>query len=317
MRIRTAVATSLAAACLVPAVGTAATQRTSFQMLQVTPSRVWAETSFMADAFPGALRTTYRYRYGGHVYVGRWYPAAAGTGTATEAMTQATRQARIGMSVTSGIVVDRDLTPTEAKRFRVLVDLYRDADVLVVAAGHPACAGLTAAQARAIATGAVTDWSQVGAGAGRIAVHHPIDGFGDAVPHMGTRFVKTTKGMRVNYAAGAVGARDGGVSAARAGDMSVAAVTTWGAVRRSVAGVCSVPLNGVAPTDRTVVDRTFPEAFPVRYVVLTAVTGRTAVDRGHIVVMRRAMTAHLRSERLRAMLRRQGVLVTGDPLPAG
>ena len=63
---------------------------------------------------------------------------------------------------TAGGFVDRRLTAKQRKRLVVRVDLGRDADVLVVAAGHPACgAGLTAAQARGIARGAITRWSQV------------------------------------------------------------------------------------------------------------------------------------------------------------
>jgi len=212
-----------------------------------------------------------------------------------------------------GVVLDRNLTAVEARTFRVLADLYRDADVLVVAPANPVCAtGLTAAQARAIARGTVTDWSQVGGAAGPIRVRHLTDGFGDAVPHLGTTFV--TRTARVNYAPGAVGAIDGGVSAVRGGDVSVAAVTTWSRVRTQTSAVCVVPPGGVAATDVSVANLTFPEAFPVRYVVTKALVGRTALDRGHTAVMRRAMATHLKSPRLRGMLRSRGVLVTGDPV---
>jgi ABC-type phosphate transport system substrate-binding protein len=208
------------------------------------------------------------------------------------------------------VIVDRPLTARERGRFRTLADLYRDADVLVVAAGHPACAGLTAAQARAIARGAITRWSQVapGATADVIRVRHLISGFGDAVPHLGTRSVGTLNRQHVNYASGAVGAGDGGVSAAAAGDESIAAITTWSRIRFASPGVCVVPLNGVAPSDATVAGLTYPEAFPVRYVVT-----RKLVGGGQTVVMRRAMATHLNSAKVKAMLRRQGLLVVGDP----
>ena len=72
-----------------------------------------------------------------------------------------------------------------------------------------------------------------------------------------------------------------------------------------------MPLNGVAPSDATVAGLTYPEAFPVRYVVT-----RTLVGGGQTVVMRRAMATHLNSAKVKDMLRRQGLLVVGDP-PAG
>ena len=216
-----------------------------------------------------------------------------------------------------GVVLDRALTAAEAKQFRVLVDLYRDADVLVVAKENPACtSGLTLAQARAIATGAVTQWSQVGTGSGPIRVHTLVDGFGDqSIPIMGTRWVKT----RVNYPTSAKGSSDAGISLAARGDTSVASLTTWSRVRQYRGTVCAVPLNGVAADDQSISDLKFPAAFPVRYVVTKALVGRTAVDRGHVAVMRQAMAGHLRSARLKGMLRRQGVLVVGDPItpPAG
>ena len=169
------------------------------------------------------------------------------------------------------------------------------------------------AQARGIARGTITRWSQVtpGAAADTIRVRHLISGFGDAVPHLGTRWVGRFNTQRVNYAPGAVGARDGGVSAAAAGDPSIAAVTTWSRIRSTPPGVCVVPLSGVAPSDATVAGLSYPEAFPVRYVVT-----RKLVGGGQTVVMRRAMATHLNSEKVKAMLRRQGLLVVGDP-PAG
>ena len=59
--------------------------------------------------------------------------------------------------------------------------------------------------------------------------------------------------------------RDGGVSAAAAGDTSIAAITSWSRLRRVVPGTCVVPLDGIAPSDATVGDLSYPEAFPVTY----------------------------------------------------
>ncbi len=312
--VRRAALAGMCLAALVPASAGAATQRTSFQMVQLSPSRVWQETSFLPFALPDPLDRIYTYRLGSQRFVGPWFPASGGGPTATSLLDRVHRGAttRIGATGTEGVIVDRPLTARERGRFRTLADLYRDADVLVVAAGHPACGGLTVAQARAIARGAVTRWSQVapGASADAIRVRHLVGGTGDAVPHLGTRWVGTLNRQRVNYAPGAVGAADGGVAAAAAGDRSIAAITTWSRIRFASPGVCAVPLNGVAPSDATVAGLSYPEAFPVSYVVT-----RKLVGGGHTVVMRRAMATHLNSAKVKAMLRRQGLLVVGDPLP--
>ena len=309
-----AVAAGLAVAALSPATAGAATERTSFQMLQLAPSRVAAETSFLPFALPDPIDRIYRYTLGSRRFVGPWIPASATGTTTTSLLGRVHRGAttRIGASGTEGVIVDRPLTARERGRFRTLADLYRDADVLVVAAGHPACAGLTVAQARSIARGSITRWSQVvaGAAADPIRVRHLVDGFGAAVPHLGTRWVGRLNRQRVDYPTGAVGAGDGGVSAA-AGDPSIAAITTWSRIRHRPAGVCAVPLNGVAPSDATVVGLAYPEAFPVRYVVTRRVVGG-----GQTVVMRRAMAVHLNSPKVKALLRGRGLLVVGDPLSA-
>ncbi len=177
-------------------------------MVQLAPSRVWQETSFLPFALPDPIDRIYTYRLGAQRFVGPWIPASASGTTATSLLDRVYRGAttRIGASGTEGVIVDRPLTARERGRFRTLADLYRDADVLVAAAGHPACAGLTVAQARGIARGTITRWSQVapGASADAIRVRHLVSGFGDAVPHLGTRWVG-----RLNTAARELRARGG------------------------------------------------------------------------------------------------------------
>ena len=59
-----------------------------------------------------------------------------------------------------GIFLDRKLTVAERRHVEVRADLGRDADVLVVARGHPACAsGVSRATVRAIAAGKIRTWS--------------------------------------------------------------------------------------------------------------------------------------------------------------
>ena len=309
-----AAAAGIAVAALAPASAGAVTERTSFQMVQLTPSRVYAQTSFLPFALPDPPDRVYRYRLGSRVFVGPWFPASVGGQTTTELLDRVHRAAHDPDRGHRDGGRHRRPSPDgpRAQPLPHLADLYRDADVLVVAAGHPACAGLTVAQARAIARGSVTRWSQVvaGAPADAIRVRHPVDASGEGVPHLGTRWVGRLNRWRVNYAPGAVGARDGGVAAAAA-DPSIAAITTWSRLRQGPAGVCAVPLNGVAPSDAAVAGLAYPEAFPVAYVVTRRVVGG-----GQTVVMRRAMAAHLNSAKVKAMLRGQGLLVVGDPLPA-
>ena len=310
----------LAASAMLPAAGSAKTYRTSYQMLQFTPSRVWQETSSIPFSLPDPVDRVYRYTIGSRTFVGPWHPASVSRQSASVALAEVYKDA-VGFQAFAaygGVIVDRSLTVLEKNRFKTLADLYRDADVLVVATGHPACAGLTRTQARAISTGGITRWSQVVAGAtsDTIKVRYLTDGFGKGVPHLGAKWVGKFNKQRVNYPTGAVGAADGGVAAAAGGDQAIAAITTWSRVRTRRAGLCIVPLNGVAPTDATVVGLQYPEAFPVSYVVTRKLVGRSAVGRALTAVMRRAMKTHLTSERLKAMLRTQGLLVAGDPLPA-
>ena len=320
MTIRRVVAIAvLAATAMLPAVGSAKTFRTSYQLLQFTPSRVWRETSWIPFALPDPIDRVYRYRIGSRTFVGQWIPASASRQSASVALAEVYKDA-VGVqafAARGGVIVDRSLTVREKTRFKTLADLYSDADVLVVAPGHPACAGLTRTQARSISTGGITRWSQVVAGAtsDTIKVRYLVDGFGNGVPHLGVKLVGRLNKQRFNYPTGAVAAADGGVSAAAGGDRAIAAITTWSRVRTRRAGLCIVPLNGVAPTDATVVGLQYPEAFPVSYVVTRKLVGRGAFDRALTAVMRRAMKTHLTSERLKGMLRGQGLLVVGDPLP--
>jgi hypothetical protein len=288
----------------------------SFQLQQLTPLRIWQETSAVPFALPDPVDRIYRYRIGSRVFVGPWTPAATSVTTASAALRRIDKNVYSRMSAaTEGVLVDRRLSARERRRFKALADLYRDGDVLVVAAGHPACSGLTRAQARSIASGGITRWSQVvaGAGADAIKVRYPVSASGFGVPHFGTKVVGKYNKQRLNYAPGAAGAPDGGVAAAAQGDQAIAAITTWSKVRTRSGGICVVPLDGVAPSDASVAGLRYPEAFPVAYVVLRHVPRLNAVSRAKITVMRRAMRSFLRSERLKDLLRRQGVLVVGDP----
>lgn len=304
-----AAALCAAAGAAPPSPAAAATFPEGFQLTQLTPSRIWAQTSWIPFALPQPPDRVYRYRLGRFTFVGPWIPASASTLSTSEALA---RMARDPLGAGGlGLMGDRALTRREARRMIRLAELYRDADVLVVTAGHPVCAGIRRAEARAIATGRVTRWSQVVAGApvDAIRVHHLVDSGGVAVPHLGTRWVGRLNRFRVNYPPTAVGSPDGGVSRAAAGDGSVAAVTTWSRLRGVPPGVCVVPLNGVAPSDQSVRSLSYPEAFPVSYYVTRRTRERSAAGRASTAVKRRAMRAFLRSPRLTRRLAAQGLLV--------
>jgi hypothetical protein len=314
-KLRMVLAGALAVAAIAPGIATAKTYRTTFQMPQLTPTRVWSETSGLPFLFK--FGPTYRYRFGANTWVGTWAGASVGRKSATAALNEVWKNANQYALFNDGVIVDRKLTAVEAQRFKIAADLYRDADVLVVATGHPACAGLTRAQARGIATGAITRWSQVVAGPAidAIKVRYLTDGSGAGVPHLGTRWVGSLNKQRVNYAPGGLGAFDGGVGLVASGDQAVAAITTWSRVRFRAAGVCVVPLDGIAPDDATVASLQYPEAFPVAFVLTRKVPGRSALARAGNAVERRAMTVMLNSAKAKTVLRQRGLLVVGDPPP--
>jgi len=197
-----------------------------------------------------------------------------------------------------GVFADRPLTGRERRRFNVLVDLGRDADVLVVAAGHPACQGISRAAARAIARGSITRWSDAGVpGAEQDAISLRLAG-------SDTSFTEMRLGSPSKKPARARIEADGGIGAAARGDHSVAAVTSWSRARAWRAGVCAVPLGGVAPTDATVRSLAYPAAYRITFVA--------AKRRPADALSRAAMRAYvdfLLSARAGALFERNGMLL--------
>jgi hypothetical protein len=313
-RIGTVVTALLVAAAL-PAAAQARTVQTSFALNQRTPLRVWDETAGLPFLVAGPALTTRRYRLGTTTYTGVWVPSAAGRLNAGEGLAELFRGQRWGSDPTMSVVVDRPLTAAERRRVTVVADLARDADVLVVAAGHPACAGITRAAARALVAGRVTRWEQVVAGgAGAIALRYPVDSTGFAIPRMGVPTPGRIFRRTVRYAPAARPARDGGLSVVRAGDPAAVALTSWSRARGLGGGACLVPVGGVAPTAETVASLRYPEAYPLRYVMARPRAAR--VDRGYVAVVRRETARVLTSEAGRAALRARGLWVVGDPPPA-
>lgn len=209
----------------------------------------------------------------------------------------------LGPSI-NGVVADRALTTTERQRFRVATRIGYDADVLVVATGHPACAGLTRAQARDIATGAVARWSQVGA----LAPGNPDEIVRRAVALNGVpQVIEPRLGLPRRTPAGVIADRDGGAFAAATGDPAVAGITSWSRARLLADRLCVVPLDGVAPTDAAVLALSYGEAYPIDWVV-----GRTTPKDALSRAASKAFVAFLRSPAARAAFRKARIL-----MPAG
>ena len=209
---------------------------------------------------------------------------------------------------TAGGFVDRRLTAKQRRRLVVRVDLGRDADVVVVAAGHPACgAGLTVAQARGIARGAITRWSQVVALApgapDAIAVRVEQTSTGGKVPRWGV--IEDRK-----FAKGTRAAADGGLGQVASGDQALAALTSWTRAR-AYRGVCAVPIGGVAPTDASVFELRYPAAFPISYVAARRPFRSSTLSRA----MMTGFVDWLRSGEAAALFRARGMMLVADGIP--
>jgi hypothetical protein len=244
-------------------------------------------------------------RYGGKTF--RFFYQNSAVVWPSTGLIVSTLSKRYAFAMAGGFV-DRRLTARQRKRLAVRADLGRDADVLVVAAGHPACAaGLTAGQARGIARGTITRWSQVVSlppGApDAIAVRVENSG-GFKLPRWGVRTRK--------YAKGARGAADGGLAQAASGDRAVAGITSWTRARAYSRTTCSVPIGGVAPTDATVFDLSYAAAFPITYVVPRSPHGASRFSRA----MMKGFVDWLRGPDAAELFRARGMMLVADGPPA-
>ena len=288
-----------------------AAQATHYQdMLQVAvyaPPRVYADLNTLPVEEFERTRPPTRFRVGGHTHRVYWNNPVLGGSTTSQAL----KQMRSAGQRPTGVFADRRLSRAERRRFREVAPLYDDADVMVLAAGHPACQGLTRAQARSIVAGRTTRWSQVVPGAAKDAISVRYRGTGlDGDLRFGARYVRRPNGRyRLSYPAGSRGSADGGIGAAAAGDQAVAAVTAWSRFRPQP-GVCAVPLNGVAPTSATIAGRSYPEAFRVTYVV-----PRRRIRFGVNRKGDQLLQAFLRGRAAKAALARRGLLVVGGAPP--
>ena len=292
---------------LVPATASAQRVESTF-FNSVIPMRVDHLIGFATTTFaihpPGQKVVPFTVRVGGrkHRYV--FGNASAAVGPSADLYLRNMIRGRRYPSP-EGIFVDRRLTPKERRYVKVAADLARDADVLVVGRGHPACAsGVSRTVARAIAAGKIRTWSAAGvptpASGNTIALRRAGTGIERSVEprfHAGTRLPR-----------GARAAADGGLSEAASGNLAVAAVTSWSRARAYQATTCAVPVGGAAPTDASVRALSHPDAYPISFVTL-----RRLRDARPIVA---AFLQYLSGPRGAAAFRQRGMLLVKDEWPA-
>lgn len=206
-----------------------------------------------------------------------------------------------------GVFLDRRLTAAERRHLAVRADVGRDADVLAVAAGHPACAaGVSRAAARGIAAGRIRTWSAAGV---------PVPATGNAIAlrragDAARRSAEPRFGADTRVPNGVRAASDGGLSEAASGDLAIAAVTSWSRARAFAATVCAVPVGGAAPTDASVRVLSHPDAYPIAFVTLRRLGLRPGVR-----PVTAAFLKYLTGPRARASLRARGMLLVGEAWP--
>jgi hypothetical protein len=203
-----------------------------------------------------------------------------------------------------GIFLDRRPTAAERRYVTVRADLGRDADVLAVRRGHPACAsGVSLAAARGIAAGTIRTWSAAG-------VPTPASGDAIALRRAGTgidRSVEPRFGADWRLPAAAGAASDGGLSEAASGNLAVAAITSWSRARAFQQTPCAIPVGGAAPSDTTVRALSHRNAYPISFVTLRRL--------GSARPIAAAFLQYLTGPQATASFRQRGMLMVNDPWP--
>lgn len=203
-----------------------------------------------------------------------------------------------------GIFLDRRPTAAERRYVAVRADLGRDADVLAVRRGHPACAsGVSLAAARGIAAGTVRTWSAAG-------VPTPASGDAIALRRAGTGIDRSAEprfGAGWRLPTGARAASDGGLSEAASGNLAVAAITSWSRARAYQQTTCAVPVGGAAPSDTTVRALLHPNAYPISFVTLRRL--------GSVRPIVAAFVKYLTGPQATTSFRQRGMLLVNEAWP--
>jgi hypothetical protein len=302
---------ALGVLCLVPAAASARKVEDTFYN-SVIPMRVDHLIGFIPTTFaihpPNERLRPITVRVGGRTYRYVFGVASAAVGpSAGIYLRQMIRDRRYPSP--RGIFLDRRLTARERRYLTMRADLGRDADVLVVAREHPACgAGVSRSAARGIAAGTIRRWSAAGvptpASGDAIALRRAGDGIERSVePRFGAGF-RAPKGARP--------ARDGGLSEAASGDLSIAAVTSYSRARSWAFSSCIVPVGGAAPNDVSVRALTHPDAYPISFVTQKRLKTRRSRLTPSITA---AFVKYLTGPRATEYFRTRGMLLLEDTWP--
>ena len=297
----------VAASLLVPATASAAGPRYAF-FNSVIPSRVDHLIGFTPTTFAihpmGQRIVPITVTVGGRRYRYVFDNAAAAVGPSANIYIRNMLRARRYPSP-QGIFLDRKLKRAEKRYLEVRLDLARDADVLVAARDHPACAaGVSRAVAHGIAAGTIRTWSAAGV---------PAPPSGDSIAlrrasTTGDRFGEPRFGAGTRLPTGAKAAYDGGLSEAASGDTAIAAVTSWSRARSYQASTCAVPVGGSAPTDASVRALSHPNAYPISFVMLKRLR--------EVRPIAAAFVKYLAGPRATESFRKRGMLLVKDEWPA-
>jgi hypothetical protein len=304
---RLALFIAVAASLAVPATASARGIEDTF-FNSVIPSRVDHLIGFTPTTFAihprGERVVPITVRVGGRTYRYTFGNAAAVVGPSANIYLRNMIRGRRYPSP-EGIFLDRRLKRAERRHVQVRTDLGRDADVLVVTRGHPACAsGVSRAAARGIAAGRIRTWSGAG-------VATPASGDAIALRRAGSgvdRFVEPRFRAGARLPRGARAAYDGGLSEAASGNLAVAAVTSWSRARAFQGTTCAVPVGGRAPSDASVRALSYPGAYPISFVTL-----RRLRDVRPIAA---AFLQYLTGPRATASFRQRGMLLVEEEWPA-
>lgn len=310
MKIRRIILPSVLALVAVGALATpslAASSASDAFFNSVIPSRVDHLIGFTPTTFAihprGQRVVPIKVRVGGRSYRYIFGNAAAVVGPSADIYLRNMIRGRRHPSP-QGIFLDRRPTAAERRYVAVRADLGRDADVLVVRRGHPACAsGVSLAAARGIAAGTIRTWSAAGV---------PIPASGDAIAlrRTGTgieRAVEPRFGAGWRLPTGARAASDGGLSEATSGSLAVAAITSWSRARAFQATTCAVPVGGAAVSDTTVRALSHPNAYPISFVTLRGL--------GSVRPIVAAFLKYLTGPQATTSFRQRGMLMVNDPWP--
>lgn len=235
-----------------PGVAQAKTISDFWQVSVQIPPQLWDDGASLPFIMGNAIDS---FSAGGNEYRIQWNNAAF-----SAPGPKPSRQGGPYGTVTAGLY-DRPLTEAQLRKFGLKQRLlWGDADVIVAAKDSPVCAGLTPSQVDGVLGGSITDWRAVfpswptGVDSA-VRLNVPLDYAGKPRWAFGRNtyapgFSRTTDSASLRLAGGQV------------------AVQKLSFVERYLAsaGLCAVPVGGVAPSEQSTRDLTYPPAYQVYYV---------------------------------------------------